>query len=142
MTDCIYFKKKKKNFWKIRVNSTRLATRLNPWPVWPATRLTRLKMTRFDPRPDWPDPNPTRPARFAMSTNETDTKQRLTHVLNPTPFLCLNSFNNTYLLICCHMPPYSPTRKNKKVLISNLNTLLSFILWLLSYPYIFLPKFK
>ena len=45
-------------FWKIRVNSTRLATQLNPRPVWPATRLTRLKMTRFDPRPE---PDPTRP---------------------------------------------------------------------------------
>ena len=63
--------KKKKKFWKIRVNLTRLVTRLNPWPVWPATRLTRLKMTRLtrDPWPDWPDPNPTRPARFAMSTS-------------------------------------------------------------------------
>ena len=46
--------------------------------------------------------------------NETDTKQRLTHVLNPSPFRCLNSFNNTYLLIYCHMPPCSPTRKNQK----------------------------
>ena len=31
----------------------------DPQPVWPVTRLTRLKMTRFDPWPDWPDP--TRP---------------------------------------------------------------------------------
>ena len=43
--------KKKKKKWKIRVNSTRLATWLNPRPVWPATWLTRLKMTCFDP---WP----------------------------------------------------------------------------------------
>ena len=25
-------------------------------PIWPAIRLTRLKMTRFDLQPDWPDP--------------------------------------------------------------------------------------
>ena len=61
-------KKKKKIVWKIRVNSTRLTTRLNPRPVWPATRLTRFKndpfwpVTRLTRKPDWPDPNPTRPA--------------------------------------------------------------------------------
>ena len=63
MTDCIYFKKKKKKFLKTtgQLDPTRN-------PTQPATRLTRLKMTRFDPQPDRPDPNPTRPARFAMST--------------------------------------------------------------------------
>ena len=47
-------------------------------PTQPATRLTRnpidpfknnpfWPVTCFDQRPDWPDPNPTRPAHFAMS---------------------------------------------------------------------------
>ena len=51
MTDCIYFKKKKKIVWKIRVNSTRL----NPRPDWPV-----LTHNPFDPQTQL-----TKPARFA-----------------------------------------------------------------------------
>ena len=29
----------------------------------------QTRLIRFDQRPDWPNPNPIRPARFAMSTN-------------------------------------------------------------------------
>ena len=55
--------------------------------------------------------------------------QRLTHAEtdtrpqrpNPIPFQCLYSFNNKYLIICCHMPPYPLTPKN--LFISYLNKL-------------------
>ena len=60
--------------WKIRVNPTQpdptrnpidpnpISTRLkwpvfDPWPVWPVTQLTQ------------PEPDPTRPVRFAMSNH-------------------------------------------------------------------------
>ena len=36
-------------------------------PIDPNPILTHLKWPVFDPWPDWPNPNPTRPARFAMS---------------------------------------------------------------------------
>ena len=61
----ISHKKKKKLVWKIRVNSTWLATRLDSFkndPFWPATRITC--------KPDYPDPNLTHTARFATSSYE------------------------------------------------------------------------
>ena len=52
MTDCIYFKKKKKfeKYGSTRPDSQPDSTR-DP----------------FDPQPDWPDLNPIRPDRFVMS---------------------------------------------------------------------------
>ena len=46
--------------WNIRVNLTRNPIDSNPF-------LTRLKWLNFNPQPVWPNPNPTRPACFAMS---------------------------------------------------------------------------
>ena len=52
---------------------------------------------------------------------------------------CLYSFNNKYLIICCHMPPYPPTRKNYSYQFFFLKKTAFFPL---SYLFTFLSKFK
>ena len=58
------------------------------------------------------------PLTVRQTRAETDTRPQRP---NPIPFQCLYSFNNKYLIICCHMPPYPLTRKN--LFISYLNKL-------------------
>ena len=49
-------------------NPTQPATRLTSNPIDQFKNDPFWPVTRFDPRPNWPDPNLTRPARFAMSS--------------------------------------------------------------------------
>ena len=51
-------------------NPTQPVTRLTCNPIDPFKNDPFWPVIRFDPRPDWSDPNPTRPARFAMSAFE------------------------------------------------------------------------
>ena len=104
-------KKKKNFFWKIQVNSTRL----NPRPVWPPTRLTRLKMTHFDPWPVWPDPNPTRPTRFAMSTYQGEVLPKLSFY-NLYDLITLPCIMNFLFISKCYLTCNNTKEKRIQIL--------------------------